>query len=227
MKVGGSVGSSVSSFSTTFPATENPISEGGAWKNGLADGLDWSNVATGLLSDSSTHGAYGTQVPHGSPPYDDSLACLTGFPANHWCQGTIYNDGAITGLPEVELLLRCNPTGHSWPQYEIDIISDVRIVIVQWLGPLNSFSIESGNITTNVSVANGAVWYAEIVGNIITVKCNTVTVYTGNITTFANAPIASGNPGIGFFADTLNSSPNQNTQANRHFNWKSFSAGSL
>ena len=33
------------SYSTTFPLTENPISEGGSWTNG-ATGLGWANVQT-------------------------------------------------------------------------------------------------------------------------------------------------------------------------------------
>ena len=34
------------SYSTTFPLTENPISEGGSWTNGGATGLGWANVQT-------------------------------------------------------------------------------------------------------------------------------------------------------------------------------------
>ena len=34
-------------YSTTFKATENPISEHGMWINGAANGLDWCNVQTG------------------------------------------------------------------------------------------------------------------------------------------------------------------------------------
>jgi hypothetical protein len=34
-------------YSASFKATENPISEGGAWINGAAVGLDWCNVQTG------------------------------------------------------------------------------------------------------------------------------------------------------------------------------------
>ena len=33
-------------FSTNFSATENPISQGGIWDNGLDVGLDWQNVQT-------------------------------------------------------------------------------------------------------------------------------------------------------------------------------------
>src|SRR5260221_2997308 len=34
------------SYSTSFPLTENPISEGGRWVNGGLLGLDWTNVST-------------------------------------------------------------------------------------------------------------------------------------------------------------------------------------
>src|SRR5262245_4434564 len=34
------------SYSTTFPLTEDPISEGGSWTNGGATGLGWANVQT-------------------------------------------------------------------------------------------------------------------------------------------------------------------------------------
>jgi len=33
-------------YITSFPLTENPISEGGKWINGLTTGLDWSDVRT-------------------------------------------------------------------------------------------------------------------------------------------------------------------------------------
>src|SRR5438046_7973905 len=32
------------SYTTNFPLTENPISEGGNWINGLTNGIDWSDV---------------------------------------------------------------------------------------------------------------------------------------------------------------------------------------
>src|SRR5262245_9190880 len=57
-------------YSTNFPFAENPISQGGRWKNGQTNGIDWSNVRTtpGL--------AFGTQT--GTNGFDDSVALLTG-----------------------------------------------------------------------------------------------------------------------------------------------------
>jgi hypothetical protein len=33
-------------YTTSFPVTENPISEGGKWISGRAVGLDWTDVRT-------------------------------------------------------------------------------------------------------------------------------------------------------------------------------------
>ncbi len=58
------------SYTTNFPATENPVSQGGDWVNGKTNGAAWNNVQTlaGV--------AMGTQP--GTGIYDDSIAALTG-----------------------------------------------------------------------------------------------------------------------------------------------------
>jgi hypothetical protein len=61
------------SYSTTFPLTENPISEGESWTNGGATGLGWANVQTtpGL--------SFGTgPVNAGTYLYADPIAVLKG-----------------------------------------------------------------------------------------------------------------------------------------------------
>lgn len=214
--------SAAGTYSTAFPLTENPINESGVWVRGLAEGLDWTDPATGLASDGTTRVAYGARVPNSG--FDDAIAHLKPYSANHWCQGTIYR-GSTIGLPEVELLLRSTIGAHSAVQYEIDILSDGRLFIVQWLGPLSSFHIEAGPITTNCTMNDNDVWYAQISGNTIIAKCNGTQVYTGDITTFVNPVINSGNPGMGFYANA--GTPDPNTQANRTFAWKAYSAGNL
>jgi len=62
-------------YSTTFGHAENPLSEGGKWLNGHAEGLDWADVETipGL--------AFGTEIGGSRPEpqkYDDSTALLKG-----------------------------------------------------------------------------------------------------------------------------------------------------
>lgn len=198
------------SFSTAFPATENPISQGSKWTNGASVGLDWTNVQ-------STPGlAFATQTQHAEPPYDDSIACLSGFPADQWCQGVIHNVSAANR--EVELLLRATITAHSATLYEIDITQSNGLDIAIWNGPQNSFNVVVTGVTAGVSLADGAVWYAQIVGNVITVKCNgsTVATYTDTANTYT-----SGNPGIGFYGDTNAGTPS----ANNTLGFSSFQAG--
>ena len=37
---------SVKTYSSDFPLDESPVSEGGIWINGLADGIDWADCVT-------------------------------------------------------------------------------------------------------------------------------------------------------------------------------------
>jgi hypothetical protein len=70
--IGGRVeGKAGRTYTTNFSATENPISEGGYWRNRARDGLDWKDIrtASGL--------AFGTQDGSQST-YNDSTAVLTG-----------------------------------------------------------------------------------------------------------------------------------------------------
>jgi hypothetical protein len=57
-------------YTTNFPLTENPISEGGNWVNGAVVGLDWSNVSTtpGLAIGRNS----------GTVNYADAVALVTG-----------------------------------------------------------------------------------------------------------------------------------------------------
>jgi len=60
-------------YTTNFANTENPISEGGKWQNGAANGVDWTNCRTksGLV--------FGTESGTSENQYDDStLADRTG-----------------------------------------------------------------------------------------------------------------------------------------------------
>lgn len=199
----------MAAYSTSFPSTENPISESGAWTNGGTTGLDWTNVQT-------TSGlAFPTQVAHSSPPYDDSVACLSGFSPDQWAQGTIHNSSA--SLREVELHLRCSISSHSITSYEIDVTTNFGLSVVRWNGALNNFTYLVEALTgANITHANGDVWYAQIVGNTITVKCNGVVVWQGT-----DNNISSGNPGIGFYSDTNSGSPTSNNT----MGWSAFSAG--
>ena len=62
-------------YTSNFPRTENPLSEGGKWINGRPAALDWANVR-------STPGlAFGTEeatIKTAPGKYDDSVALLAG-----------------------------------------------------------------------------------------------------------------------------------------------------
>ena len=91
-------------FTTSFPLTEDPISQGSIWLNGLADGLDWNNVKT------NGSGAFGSNFV---TTFDDDLAHLKTsyrtFANNQVVQGTIFRSAGYfpgTAKHECELLFR-------------------------------------------------------------------------------------------------------------------------
>ena len=89
-------------YTTNFPLTENPISEGGKWINAGVVGLDWNNVRT-------TPGfAFGTDP--GTVTYADAWALLTGtWGPDQTVQATIKEQNPNTSChQETELVLRGN-----------------------------------------------------------------------------------------------------------------------
>ena len=195
------------SYSTSFPANENPISEGGAWINGGTTGLDWGNVATipGL--------AYGTSL---KTLYADPTAILTGtWASNQEAQGTVKINGSVSGgAHEVELRLRTTITAHSITGYEINASVDPNnpyIQIVRWNGPLNSWKSLA---ITSIGVKNGDVLAATDIGNTITVYKNGAQVLQATDSTYS-----TGSPGIGFYDNVDNNWTN--------FGFSNFSASNV
>lgn len=207
-----SVGSVITTpkvYSTNFPATENPLSQGGIWTNGT---IDTNNTAVQTTSGL----AFATQVAHSAPPFDDSIAILSGFRRNHFVQVTVANSSA--NLREIELLLDITLAPNLASGYEIDWTTNFGLNIYRWEGTIGVFTPLAQGITTGVTLANGDVLYAQIVNGVITVRCNGVQVYQGTDNTYS-----SGNPGIGFYADTNNGTPS----ANSSLAISSFSCGEL
>jgi len=182
-------------YTTSFSEVENPISENGNWTNGRTNGLDWSDVRT-------TKGlAFGTQIPPTGPPFNDSIAVLTGswnpnqmvtarVQSIHQQQGDTYE--------EVELLLRMSISPHSATGYEVNFRcsrgSRTYVGFHSWNGPLNDYTDLA--LTTGPGLSNGDVVSASIAGDTITAWINGVQVLqskdNGNRFT-------SGNPGMGFY----------------------------
>ena len=211
---GGGAGGDTRTYSTDFNLTENPISEGGEWLNGQANGIDWTDVKT------SNGNATGTQsrLPDGVNLYDDSVAVLngtwgpdqtveavvhaanrTGSGASGW-GGNEFNDC----IHEVELILRGNITAHDMFLYEVNFSSSIDgsayTEIGKWTGARGTFN--EGFLSqlwgSQYQVNDGDVVRASIVGNIIKVYLNNALIATA---TDADEPITQGNPGIGFYTN--------------------------
>jgi hypothetical protein len=119
LPVASASGGTARTYTTKFPLTEDPISEGGKWINGKKNGLDWANVRT-------TPGfAFGTEIGGNRPElqkYDDSTALLTGtWGPEQTAQATVHrvNKDDDNIYQEVELRLRSALSPHNATGYEV------------------------------------------------------------------------------------------------------------
>ena len=204
-------------YSTTFRHAENPLSEGGKWSNGHADGLDWADVQTipGL--------AFGTEIGGSRPEpqkYDDSTALLKGtWGPNQTVQATVYSvhpnqDDKV--WEEVEIRLRSSITPHRCTGYEIMFrcskIPQAYCNVARWEGPLGKFTYLKQMGGSKYGVKTGDVVKASMIGNILTVYINGERIFQ-----LTDDKFPTGNPGMGFFLDGA-------TDVNRDFGFSSFMA---
>lgn len=191
-----------SPFSTTFPLTENPISESGAWTTTTVQSKTPSQTASG--------NAFGTMTTFDGVHFPDSCACLTVWNgANQRVTATLANASAVSGL-ETELLLRCKFDSSNATGYELDMVfSGGHAVLVRWdfttASAPNAF-LQLADSTTGpnpgaVSFADGAVWVFEVTGTVITAKCNGTVVISYD-TASDGTKYSTGSPGIGFWNET-------------------------
>ncbi len=208
------------SYSTNFPLTENPISEGGNWVGGSTGGSNlWGNVQT------SPGFAFGVNEP---TEYGDPTAILTGvWGPNQTVQGTVKITSTPTGscCYEVELRMRMTISSNSITGYEAycsAMPGDPYCHIARWNGPNGSYcNIESN--PPSLFVANGDVLKATVSGTsnaIITLFLNGSRILQATDTGQncspggAAGPFLSGNPGFGFYD-------------NSDFNWSQFGFSSF
>jgi len=181
-------------YTTTFPSSENSISQGGNWINGQAVGFDWSDVRT-------TPGfAFGTQTGATPPPYNDPTAVLAGsWGMTQFAQATVKAVSCTdASYEEVELRLRTTITAHSITGYEFNFrcshTSQAYAQIVRWNGSVNDFTYLAKPSGSQYGVKNGDVVTATIVGNVLDSYINGVLVAEATDSTYT-----TGSPGIGFF----------------------------
>ncbi len=188
-------------YTTNFPVTENPISEGGKWINGQKDGLDWTDVRT------SPGLAFGTEIGGTRPElqkYDDSTALLTGtWGPNQTAQATVRRvnkDPVGNATREVELRLRSAISPHNATGYEVMFSCSKNgkayTNIARWDGILGAWMFLQKNEGSQFGVANGDVIKASMIGTVLTVYVNGV-----QIAQTTDYLFTSGNPGIGFYQE--------------------------
>jgi hypothetical protein len=175
-------------YTTNFPAAENPLSESGHWVNGGKDGIDWTDCR-------STVGfGFGTQI--GNVSYNDSVCQLTGsWGADQTAQGTVKIQATDnTTYEEAEVLLHFTISAHSATGYEINCSlksGHPYIAITRWNGPFGNFTQLTVNNTVHCS--NGDVLKATMTGKTISAYKNGVLEVTASDSTFTG-----GSPGMGF-----------------------------
>jgi hypothetical protein len=219
----GAAGQSTPSYTTSFPLTENPISEAGAWHH-----LDPTLSVVKTEPIGGVHIAHGTQTGAGN--FDDANAYLSGFPLNQTIQGTVWKASPIPdgGNHEIELLLRWsddNPvrqTAYGPTQadgYEVNVHQDGNYIQLGRFKGANFYSqalgvvpqtghIFKATITTN---SNGSVHIVVTWNGVVKID------YTDPA---ANRPPTKGNPGIGFYIG-------QGATRNDVFGFSSITATSL
>ena len=201
-----------SNYSADFAnRTDNPLNDG--WVHGGSTGLDWSNVRAGQDTNGGNNAwvAYGTMTGAGTNGnvYDDSIAHLTGFPADHRVSVTIHKNSPPAGDNyEVELLLRFQITAHSARGYEILINQKnaYDIQIMRWNGALNggTGNTDYTQLTTVTGVLpnDGDVFKAQVVGKLLNLWLNATHLLTDfdlDANKGAGAYYSDGQPGIGFY----------------------------
>ena len=189
------------SYTTKFPLTENPISEGGNWISGKKDGLDWADART-------TPGfAFGTEIGGDRPAieeYNDSTSpSLTGkWGPNQTAQATVHrtNKDDDSAYQEVELRLRSSHSPHNATGYEVMFRCSkspkAYCSVARWDGILGAWMMLKENSGSKYGVADGDVVKASIAGDTITVYINGV-----QVTQARDYLFRSGNPSMGFYLE--------------------------
>jgi len=183
-------------YTTTFPLTENPISEGGRWINGGTAGGDWTDVST------EPGFAIGHQVGN---PYTDATAILRGdwAPDQSAAARAFMRDQNDLCFQEVELRLRSKISPSRNTGYEVSFKAAegqwAYLTIVRWNGKVGDFTALFTAQGAKYGLHDGDVISASIVGNIITAYRNGVLLGSARDDTYT-----AGSPGMGFNLENKN-----------------------
>jgi len=204
-------------YSTRFEGAENPLSEGGRWRN---EGLDWA------VFRKEGGRAFGTQSGGevGAARYNDSYAVLSGFPPDQEAWGEVRIDRPdSTFSQELEILLRWSSSPHRTTGYECfaRCLSGAGsyVQIVRWEGPLGKYTYLADKHGPEYGLKDGDILKARVVGNVITVYVNGVEKARAVDDTFR-----TGDPGIGHFLGCNNG---RGKGSNADFGFAGFTAQAI
>ncbi len=193
------------SYSTDFPDTENPISQGGMFRVGDVTGFYKNPRSTpGKCFAADFVGA----------GLDDCLAHLINHavPVNHRVTASVFRASSYTAgeTHEIGLYLRMEIGVGVGGEFVrgIECLFDAggAFQVVKWLGTAHDLS----NFDTGISVSgagpgqlvDGDVIAVEVVGNDYEVFKNGV-----SVATFTDTEFSDGNPGMGFFVRSGGTTP--------------------
>lgn len=182
-----------SSYQTAFPATENPLSEGGIWLNGGTDGLDWTDLKT--VSGGVYAAAFSSGTTDSTAQLKTSyLACTS----NQYAEGTVQlnytgsDPGAGSGSHEVAVFCNMTIGAHSITGYECYVSRFGSHSLVRWNGAQNNFTVlASNNVSSFTQPADGDVIRLENNAGSLACYQNGVLRTTATDTTYTG-----GNPGL-------------------------------
>lgn len=188
----------MTTYTTAFPNSEQPLSEGGNWTNAAS--------GTWTIPVSSAAGSPGHASGPGSASTNDSVAFLTGsvFGNDQSVTTTVF--GAPYGGAELEVHLRGTAT--AGPDkiftYEFDFFQPRSCAIVRWDGTQGTFvDLTGGGITLPAMPTDGDTIICSVSGAkgsvLLSFSVAGSFSFSGSTTdTDGTNGLASGSPGIGF-----------------------------
>lgn len=190
----------ITSYSTNFDLTENPLREGGRWFEGKTDYLTNNDIR------SASGVAIATAFNNPAGPFDDSIALINGaFGNNQSISGTVFRAGGYTppANHELNLFLRGGLNGSFLRGYELNLsLNGDYGFFMLWKGLTNTVVTSFTQLASisHPSLSDGDVVYFEIVGTVLTAKVGVTTI--GTYDTSGDAiKWSSGLPGIDEWAE--------------------------
>lgn len=185
-------------FSTAFPATENPISQGGIFLNGGTDGTAWKDnqsagkaFATSIDTDGVTDCV--SQLKR------SFLACTS----NQYSEATLFKVGGYgpgVTTHELEVFVNLTIASNSITGYELYLNIGGNHTLVRWNGAHNDFSPLDSNNAGNGNMpayADGDVIRIERNGSALNCYHRTAAGSFILYTTHSDTTYTGGNPGFG------------------------------